>query len=142
MGTVFRRANQTEILADLKRPKEIFLAARGGAGGRGNKSFLSNANRTPLCAENGGIGEVFEYDIELRVMAHAGLVSIWYHYFRNRLKKDYFYTKKYQNIKPRWNVIQQNLWKQHFQCNAEFFENFSIVYLDFWPFLDFEANFH
>jgi len=58
----------------LKHPGDIFLAARGGAAGRGNQHFLTNDNRAPLCAEMGGKGEILEYDVELRVIAHAGLV--------------------------------------------------------------------
>uniref|UniRef100_A0A915JWA6 Mitochondrial ribosome-associated GTPase 2 n=1 Tax=Romanomermis culicivorax TaxID=13658 RepID=A0A915JWA6_ROMCU len=75
VGTLFRRPSEETISADLKRPGDIFLAARGGAGGRGNQFFVCNENRAPLCAEFGGLGELKQYDVELRVMAHAGLVG-------------------------------------------------------------------
>lgn len=40
---------------------EIFIAARGGAGGHGNHFYLSNAVRKPMKAEYGGKGEKVRY---------------------------------------------------------------------------------
>lgn len=53
----------------------MFLAARGGAGGRGNHFFASDLQPTPKVAEVGAKGEKFVYSIELTSMAHFGLVS-------------------------------------------------------------------
>uniref|UniRef100_A0A183UXV0 OBG-type G domain-containing protein n=1 Tax=Toxocara canis TaxID=6265 RepID=A0A183UXV0_TOXCA len=64
-----------QVLADLTTPGSLFLAARGGAGGHGNQFYASNSVRTPIKAEYGGIGEEKCYDIEMRVMATAGLVG-------------------------------------------------------------------
>jgi len=62
-------------IAELLAPDKIFIAARGGAGGHGNEFYLSNENREPEYAEYGSPGEVMEYNVELKLIAHAGLVG-------------------------------------------------------------------
>ena len=52
----------------------MYIAARGGAGGRGNRFYLSNENRAPTVYEEGAKGEERTLLVELRIMAHAGLV--------------------------------------------------------------------
>jgi GTP-binding protein len=54
---------------------EIFIAARGGAGGHGNNFYVSNQVRKPCKAELGAKGEVVNYTLEMRVMATAGLIG-------------------------------------------------------------------
>ena len=73
-GTIVKNCNQ-EIISDLKKKGEMFIAARGGAGGHGNRYYLSNENRAPMVYEVGANGEERTLNVELRVMAHAGLVS-------------------------------------------------------------------
>ncbi|XP_055327278.1 mitochondrial ribosome-associated GTPase 2-like [Paramacrobiotus metropolitanus] len=74
VGTFFRDTNGT-ILTELKQNEAKFLAARGGAGGKGNAFFLSNEVRAPVVREVGGMGEVKKLTVEMRVIAHAGLVG-------------------------------------------------------------------
>lgn len=74
-GTVFREQDSDHIIADLVKTGDMFIAARGGAGGHGNRFFLSNEQRAPMVAERGAPGEEKVYNVELRVMAHAGLVG-------------------------------------------------------------------
>ncbi|KAG9474564.1 hypothetical protein GDO78_004712 [Eleutherodactylus coqui] len=64
-----------EILADLSTPGEEFVAAHGGAGGKGNRFFLSNENRAPMTATPGEPGEERHLHLELKTMAHAGMVG-------------------------------------------------------------------
>lgn len=64
-----------DVIWELTQEGEMFIAARGGAGGHGNAFYLSNMVRKPLKAEEGGLGEKIRYDIEMRVMATAGLVG-------------------------------------------------------------------
>lgn len=54
----------------------MFLAARGGAGGKGNAFFASDLEPTPKVAELGANGENNVYTLELSSMAHFGLVSV------------------------------------------------------------------
>lgn len=53
----------------------MFVAARGGAGGKGNHFFVSNAEQAPQICEYGANGEDIAYVTELRSMANLGLVS-------------------------------------------------------------------
>jgi GTP-binding protein len=64
-----------KIIHELLEEDEIFIAARGGAGGRGNNFYVSNQVRKPIKAEYGGRGEQVPYVLEMRVMATAGLIG-------------------------------------------------------------------
>jgi GTPase len=64
-----------ELLADLVRHGDLWLAARGGQGGRGNARFLSNARRAPSFAEQGEYGEEHWLRLELKLLADAALVG-------------------------------------------------------------------
>ena len=62
------------VVADLQQHGNSFLAARGGAGGKGNYFFLSNENRAPTTYEVGGQGEEKILYAELRAIADIGMV--------------------------------------------------------------------
>ena len=64
------------LLADLSEPGQEFVAARGGAGGRGNASFATSTRRTPAFREKGLPGEEKEVRLELRVLSDVGLVGL------------------------------------------------------------------
>jgi GTP-binding protein len=64
-----------ELLADLVRHGDRYLAARGGRGGRGNARFLSNARRAPGFAEQGEYGEEHWLRLEVKLLADAALVG-------------------------------------------------------------------
>lgn len=75
VGTFFRDST-SHVVADLKKHEDFFVAARGGAGGKGNYFFLSNENRAPTTYEEGGKGEERLLFAELRVIAHFGMVTM------------------------------------------------------------------
>ena len=62
IGTIFRNLDR-EIIAELQKEGALFLAAKGGAGGKGNSFFRSAENQTPRSAEYGGLGEAFTFDV-------------------------------------------------------------------------------
>ena len=64
-----------ELIADLVRHGDRYLAARGGQGGRGNARFLSNARRAPSFAEQGEYGEEHWLRLEVKLLADAALVG-------------------------------------------------------------------
>ena len=64
-----------ELLADLVRAGDRWLAAGGGRGGRGNARFLSNRRRAPSFAEQGEPGEQRWLNLELRLLADVALVG-------------------------------------------------------------------
>ncbi|CAB4069277.1 lipA [Lepeophtheirus salmonis] len=74
VGTILRNAKR-EVLVELDKKGSAFIAARGGEGGRGNAFFRSSTNQTPICAEVGGKGEGFRFEIELKTSAHVGLIG-------------------------------------------------------------------
>ncbi|XP_078738092.1 LOW QUALITY PROTEIN: mitochondrial ribosome-associated GTPase 2 [Lampetra fluviatilis] len=73
VGTVVREAGS--LVADLSEQGEEVVVARGGVGGRGNHSFLTNDNRAPTTTEKGTEGEERTLKLEIRTMAHFGLVG-------------------------------------------------------------------
>jgi GTP-binding protein len=64
-----------ELLADLVRHGDRYLAVHGGRGGRGNARFLSNARRAPGFAEQGEYGEEHWLRFEVKLLADAALVG-------------------------------------------------------------------
>jgi GTP-binding protein len=76
IGTLIRRPTDYLILADLDRENSMFIAARGGAGGKGNHFFLSDKNRHPQVAEVGGKGQDNQYILEMKTVADVGLIGL------------------------------------------------------------------
>ncbi|KAJ8322413.1 LOW QUALITY PROTEIN: hypothetical protein KUTeg_000035 [Tegillarca granosa] len=74
VGTVFRDENG-KVMTGLDVIGDYFVAARGGAGGHGNSFFASAENVAPRIAEDGALGEDRVVFVELRTMAHAGLIG-------------------------------------------------------------------
>nr|SVE86280.1 EOG090X0ACU [Daphnia similis]SVE86908.1 EOG090X0ACU [Daphnia similis]SVE88163.1 EOG090X0ACU [Daphnia similis] len=75
VGTMFKSMGG-EILADLNEDGAVFIAARGGAGGKGNHYFATDVNQAPEIAEYGAAGEELSYTIEIRTIAHVGLIGL------------------------------------------------------------------
>lgn len=75
-GTLVKDGPDGEVLADLTRHGQEFVAATGGRGGRGNTAFKSNANRAPMECEDGTDGEERELYLELKLIADVGLVGL------------------------------------------------------------------
>ncbi len=73
MGTVVRRDGA--VIADLTEHGQQVIIAHGGDGGFGNAHFKSSVRQTPKMAELGEIGESFEAELELKLLADVGLVG-------------------------------------------------------------------
>lgn len=74
VGTLIKDIDGREI-ADLSVEGDTFVAARGGAGGKGNQFFLSSEVKAPKYAEAGAYGEDKEYILELKLIANIGLIG-------------------------------------------------------------------
>ena len=74
-GTVVTDIDTGFIIADLKDKDDSVVVAKGGAGGRGNTAFKTQANPAPNYAENGSPGEVKTLKVELKLLADVGLVG-------------------------------------------------------------------
>lgn len=75
VGTLIYDQDSGELLVDLKKHGQRFLAARGGRGGYGNSNFMSSIRQAPDFAELGDIGEFRKVRFELRLVADVGLVG-------------------------------------------------------------------
>lgn len=75
VGTLIKRSDTQEIIADLVAHGQTFVAAKGGRGGRGNMRFASNTNKAPGFAENGELGVDFWLEMELKLLADVGLIG-------------------------------------------------------------------
>jgi GTP-binding protein len=64
------------LVADLVGAGTRAVVARGGRGGRGNASMASARNRAPKVADRGEAGEEHRLDLEVRLVADAGLVGL------------------------------------------------------------------
>lgn len=75
-GTVVKDAETGAVIADLVRPEDQVVIARGGRGGRGNQHFASSSNQSPRMAEKGEPGEEKWLILELKLIADVGLVGM------------------------------------------------------------------
>jgi GTP-binding protein len=73
-GTVV--SDEHGVIGDLVGAGASVVAARGGRGGRGSASLSSGRNRAPRAAEPGEEGEGRRIELELRLVADAGLVGL------------------------------------------------------------------
>jgi GTP-binding protein len=77
-GTIVREImedGEMVQIADLDKPEVDFVVAKGGRGGRGNSRFKSSVNQAPRRADPGEEGEERELELELKMIADAGLVG-------------------------------------------------------------------
>lgn len=61
---------------DFDTPGLKILVARGGAGGRGNWHFRSSTNTTPREFQPGEVGQGWNVEMELKLLADVGLVGL------------------------------------------------------------------
>lgn len=73
VGTTVKR--EGNIIADLTEHGQEVVIAKGGDGGFGNAHFKSSVRQTPRVAELGEMGDEFEAELELKLLADVGLVG-------------------------------------------------------------------
>jgi GTP-binding protein len=76
VGTVIKRADTNEVVADLVTPGEEYIVCRGGTGGKGNAHYKSPTRQAPRRAQPGKAGEKGLFTLELKVLADVGLVGL------------------------------------------------------------------
>ncbi|QHN43057.1 GTPase ObgE [Candidatus Mycosynbacter amalyticus] len=73
VGTLVKRDGI--VLADLTEHGQQVVIAMGGDGGFGNAHFKSSTRQAPKIAERGEMGDSFEAELELKLLADVGLVG-------------------------------------------------------------------
>ena len=75
-GTTVTDMDTGLILADLTKPNDEVVVAKGGRGGRGNTAFATHNNPAPNFSENGEPGEERKLKVELKLLADVGFVGM------------------------------------------------------------------
>ncbi len=75
-GTVVKDEESGEILIDLEDTEGEAVVARGGYGGKGNARFATSTNQAPRKATPGQPGEERNVILELKMVAHVGLIGL------------------------------------------------------------------
>ncbi len=75
LGTLVRDEESGELLCELLTDGQIWVAARGGPGGRGNACFATPTDRAPVHFEPGKPGKERWLQLELKVLADVGLLG-------------------------------------------------------------------
>ncbi|MFQ5985668.1 MAG: GTPase ObgE, partial [Alphaproteobacteria bacterium] len=76
VGTQLLAEDGETLLADLLRPGQRVVVARGGDGGCGNAHYKSSTNRAPRRADPGRPGEARWLWLRLKLLADVGLVGL------------------------------------------------------------------
>ncbi len=75
-GTQILAEDQETLIADLVKPGDRALIAKGGNGGFGNAHFKSSTNQAPRHANPGLPGQELTIWLRLKLIADAGLVGL------------------------------------------------------------------
>jgi len=73
LGTLVYEGDQ--LIADMHADRERVCVARGGRGGLGNQHFATSVNQSPRFAQRGEPGEQRQLDLQLKLLADAGIVG-------------------------------------------------------------------
>jgi len=75
-GTQIFEGDGETLIADLTKPGDRVVLARGGNGGFGNTHFKSSTNQAPRRANPGQLGLEMTIWLQLKLIADAGLVGL------------------------------------------------------------------
>jgi GTP-binding protein len=75
VGTIVKDFETGEVLADLSEVGQIYIAARGGIGGKGNAHFATSTHQAPRFAQEGMEGEERWIKLELKLLADVGIIG-------------------------------------------------------------------
>ena len=76
VGTEIVADDGETVIADMVKPGERFLIAKGGKGGLGNTRFKSSTNQAPRYAGPGTPGEEIWVWLRLKIIADVGLIGL------------------------------------------------------------------
>ena len=73
LGTLVYEGDQ--LIADVRDDGARICVVRGGRGGLGNQHFATSVNQSPRFAQRGEPGEQRQLDLQLKLLADAGIVG-------------------------------------------------------------------
>ncbi len=76
VGTVVIDRDSEKVIADLDKDGKSVVVARGGKGGRGNKSFATSTERAPHYSEKGEPGVEKRLELRLKILSDVGIVGL------------------------------------------------------------------
>lgn len=74
-GTVVKDESTDQVIADMIKGGDTFIAAKGGRGGKGNARYATSTRQVPRFSEQGEDGEEKKIVLELKLLADVGLVG-------------------------------------------------------------------
>lgn len=74
-GTLIYHTKTDALMAEVVSNTQPVVIARGGKGGFGNSRFKNSVRQSPRFARPGVLGQEFELNLELRLLADVGLVG-------------------------------------------------------------------
>ncbi len=75
VGTIVIDRDLNKVLADLNEDGKLIIVAKGGRGGKGNKSFATPTERAPHYSEKGESGEEKRLELRLKLISDVGVVG-------------------------------------------------------------------
>jgi len=75
-GTVVYDSDTRELIADMEQTDGRAVVAKGGRGGKGNARFVTASRQVPRYAQPGSVGQERTILVELKTVAHVGLVGL------------------------------------------------------------------
>ncbi len=75
VGTLIIDRDTQKIIADLDEHGKSVVVARGGKGGKGNKSFATSVERAPHYSEKGEPGTERRIELRLKILSDVGIVG-------------------------------------------------------------------
>ena len=75
VGTIIKDELTGRIMADLTKPGQVAVIAKGGKGGAGNQHFATPTRQVPNFAKSGDLGEEYTVIMELKLLADVGLIG-------------------------------------------------------------------
>ncbi len=76
VGCLIHEAESDRLIADLCRPGQELVVARGGAGGLGNDRFKTSVQQAPTRTTPGEAAQELRLRLELKLLADVGLVGL------------------------------------------------------------------
>ena len=75
LGTMVTREDSGEVICEVLEQGKKYLVAQGGFHGLGNMRYLSSTHQAPENFTEGTLGEFFEVQLELKLIADVGLAG-------------------------------------------------------------------